>query len=552
MCFNTVSSRELGNFLMIRGRKLMDDMKALHGKLKAGKIGRRGFIQQASAMGLAASIPSTMLVTEAEAATPQKGGHFRQFLRGGSISDTLSPTLGGDTQQQNVSRQLLSNLTELLPNGKATGELAESWDVSANASTWAFKLRKDVEFHNGKTLDAKDVAYSINLHRGEDSTSVAKGLVSGIKDIKVDSSNTVIFTLETGDADFPSTLTDSHFGIIPAGTSDADVDKGIGTGPFKLKHWNPGVSAESERNPNYFKEGLPYFDSVETLNSNDATARQNAIVTGEADTIDDPDLKVLDLLSRKDGIRVLETPGTKHYTFPMRMDLEPYNNPDVRLALKYAVDRESMLASILFGHGYIGNDHPIARSMKYFAGDLPQREYDIDKAKFHLKKAGHQTLDITMHAADIYPGGVDAALLYKDHAAKAGININIERVPSDGYWSEVWNKVPFCASYWSGRPTVNDMFSLAFSNKSTWNETHWNNETFENILLEARAELDETKRAEMYTEMQRLVKDEGGLVAPVFGNFTSVISNKVWVPDTLAPNWVMDGCKNTERWAFMA
>ena len=96
------------------------------------------------------------------------------------------------------------------------------------------------------------------------------------------------------------------------------------------------------------------------------------------------------------------------------------------------------------------------------------------------------------------------------------------------------------------------MFSLAFSNKSPWNETNWSNEAFEKLLVEARAELDDAKRGEMYAEMQRLVHSEGGLVAPAFGNFISVTSDQIWVPDQLASSWTLDGCKNTERWAFIA
>ncbi len=525
----------------------------LQSALKRGAT-RREAMQMMVATGLSIAAAGSIVTaaSDALAATPKKGGHLRQILRGGSTSDSLDPTGALDTHPQNTVRQLFNNLTEQTPSGSVTGELAESWEASPDAATWTFNLRKGVEFHNGKTLDADDVVESINLHRGEDSKSSAKGLITGVADVKAAGKNTVVFTLEAGDADLPFTLTDAHFPILPAGTSVADMEKGIGTGPFNLKRWEPGVVSASQRNPNYFKEGLPYFDSVETLHASDSVARESALVSGQVDVMDDPDLKTIDNMSKLGGVKVQETPGTKHYTFPMRMDVNPYDNNDVRTALKLSIDREQILRTILNGHGYIGNDHPISRSMRYFASELPQRTYDTDKAKFHLKKAGLTSLDITIHAGDIYPGGVDAAVLYKETAAKSGININIKHVPTDGYWSEVWNKVPFCVSTWSGRPTANSMFSLAFSNKSSWNETNWNNEAFEKLLVEARAELDDAKRGEMYAEMQRLVHSEGGLVAPAFGNFISVTSDQIWVPDQLASSWTLDGCKNTERWAFIA
>ena len=145
---------------------------------------------------------------------------------------------------------------------------------------------------------------------------------------------------------------------------------------------------------------------------------------------------------------------------------------------------------------------------------------------------------------------MDAAILFKEHAAKGNVNIKVDRVSADGYWSNVWNTVPFCVSYWAGRPTEDLMLSLAFSAKSAWNETHWNNEQFEKLLVAGRAELDETKRKEMYSDMQRLISDEGGLIAPVFANTIDVISDKVGTPEVIASNYASDGYRSAERWWF--
>jgi len=509
-------------------------------------IPRRRFIKDAVSLGVAATVLPIAGSMKVNAAIPKKGGHLRQALRGGSSSDTLETgASSGDTQPQNVKRQIYNNLTEQLPDGSLGGELAESWEATSDAATWEFKLRKGIEFHNGKSLDAQDVVESIQKHLGEETKSVAKGLVSGVKEVKANGKHSIIFTLESGDADLPFTLTDHNFAIMPAG-----INEGVGTGPFVLKKWEPGVSAETERNPNYFKEGLPYFDSVETLSVTDATARQNALRTNSVDVIDEPILNTLDLFAKSGGINIQETPGNKHYTLPMRMNVSPFDNNDVRLALKHSIDREQILKTILNGHGYIGNDHPISRAMSYYADEIPQREYDIDKAKYYLKKSGNSSLDIEIHAADIFPGGVDTAVLFKNHAEKAGINIKVTQVSKDGYWSNIWNKVPMCVSYWSGRPTANAMFSLAFSSKSTYNETAWNNERFEKLLVEARAELNDAKRKDMYAEMQRLVSEEGGLIAPVFANFVSATSDSIGMADKQSSNWVLDGCKNTERWWF--
>ena len=529
----------------------MQRFEDLQRLLSEGRIDRREFIRRATALGLAAAIPSTLLAEQARAEAPKRGGKFRQALRGGSNADTLFGVLGGgDTHQVNTQLQILNNLTEITADSEVIGELAESWEASDDASQWVFKLRKGVEFHNGKSLEAEDVVHSINVHRGEESKSTGKGLVTAVDDIKADGKDTVVFTLKSGNADFAAIMADYHFSIAPAGSTDADWEKGIGTGPFVLTEWEPGVRSATKRNPNYFKEGSPYFDEVESLNITDVVARTNVLQTGEADLMDEPDFKTLDRFAQTSGVVVHEVGGYSHYTFPVLMDTAPFDNIDVRYALKYGIDREDMLQTILRGHGYVGNDHPIARTMRFHASELPQRQYDPDKAKFHLQQAGLSDLTVTLWAGNIYPGGVDAAVLYKAHADKAGINFEIQQVPADGYWSEVWNVKPFCVSYWQGRITEDLMLSLAFAADSPWNETHWTHERFNKILVEARAELDSAKRRDMYVELQRLISDEGGLVCPVFKNWVMATSDKVRVSDKISGAASVDGYKCPERWSF--
>ena len=524
-----------------------DDLKRL---LSEGRIDRREFIRRSTALGAAAAIPGIVLTEEARASEPKRGGRFRMAVRGGATSDSLSGGALLDSHAIVTSWQVRNNLTEILPDGSVAGDLAESWEASADASTWMFNLRKGVEFHNGKTLDAEDVVHSINLHRGEDSTSGASGVVAGITDVKADGKDKVVFSLKEGSADFPYLISDYHLVIGVAGTEGPEWDKGIGTGPFVLTEWNPGVRSASKRNPNYFKEGRPYFDEVETLNIGDTEARVNALRTGETDAIEEPDLKTAHLLAQAEGIRVVEANGFKHFTFPMRTDRAPFDNNDVRLAFKHAIDREAVLDTVLRGYGYVGNDHPIGRNQFNFARDLEQRQYDPDKAKFHLKRAGMENLKVTLDATDIYAGGTDSALLFKEHAAGAGIDIEIERVPVDGFWSNTWMKKDFITSFWGGRPTADWMFSVAYAQGAAWNDTFWSHERFNQLLLAARAELDLAKRREMYAEMQSICRDEGGAIVWGFGNWLLGVSDKIATADEVAGNLPMDGDRAPERWWF--
>jgi peptide/nickel transport system substrate-binding protein len=519
-------------------------------QLKGGKISRREFMQRSIAAGASVAMASS-LAGQAMAAEPKKGGKFRIGLGHGSTTDTFDPATVENDYTIMGTWVFRGHLTEVDENDQLSGDLAESWDVSDDAKTWVFKLRDGVEFHNGKTLDANDVVASLNYHRGEDSKSAAKPIVAGVQEIKATDKGEVTVVLDSGNADFPYIVSDYHLAIMPADNEGkVDWTTHIGTGGYVLQDWDPGIRASFKRNPNFYKSGKANFDEVEMLVVADIVARTNALTTGDLDLMDRCDIKTVHLLERNTEVSVKETSGTAHYTIPMLTDTPPYDNNDLRLAIKYACDREAMVKTILRGHGAVGNDHPIGRSNQYHAGDLEQRSYDIDKAKFHLKKAGYDSINLELHASDAaFGGAVDAAILLKEHAAPAGIDISVIREPADGYWADHWMKTPWIMSYWAGRPTEDWMFATAYAAGAAWNETRFNHPRFEELLLEGRSELNPERRRQIYFEMQQIVRDEGGELIPMFNNYVFAARANV-MHGNLSAAWAQDGQKAAERWWF--
>ena len=138
-------------------------------------------------------------------------------------------------------------------------------------------------------------------------------------------------------------------------------------------------------------------------------------------------------------------------------------------------------------------------------------------------------------------------MLYQEQAKRAGIDIEVVRAPNDGYWSNVWLKEPFCACYWGGYATEDTMFSTGYAPGAAWNDTHWDDERFNKLLVEARAELDAAKRAEMYATMQQMLRDEGGAIVPMFANAVMARSEKV-AHGRLSNSSSFDGRRIIERW----
>ncbi|MBC8443494.1 MAG: twin-arginine translocation signal domain-containing protein [Deltaproteobacteria bacterium] len=528
----------------------MKALERLEKLFTEGAISRRDFLARASALGLAAAVSPALLPKKAQAAVPKKGGHFIHAITGGSTSDSLDPATHTSSWNINVELQLRNLLVEVDANFNPTPELAESWEASDGAKKWVIKLRKGVEFHDGKSLDAEDVIYSLNHHRGKDSKSAAKPYLKPITSLKADGKHTLVFELEAGNADFPFILSDYHLAIFKAGTKGAEFEKGIGTGGYILETWEPGVTAITRRNPNYWKEGRAHFDKVETLHIKDVNARTNALKTGQIHYMERCERKTLHLLKRLPGIEIIAITGTKHFTMPMMTTTKPYDDNNVRLGLKYAANRKEMVKRILNGYGELGNDHPIASVNRYHNKDLPQRQYDPDKARFYMKKAGMLGHTFNLYTAEAaFAGADDTAILYKEHSKKAGIDINVIRAPSDGYWSKIWTVKEFTMCYWSGRPVEDLMFSVAYAAGAPWNDTKWSHKHFNELLVSARAEIDDKKRAQLYGEMQQICSDEGGTLIPMFAKLVEANSDKIG-HGPISAHMEADGQRNAERWWF--
>jgi peptide/nickel transport system substrate-binding protein len=511
---------------------MSNELEFLSHRVAAGKLSRRDFLGRAAALGVMAPFANSLLASAAKAAGPVKGGMLKGGLVGGGSTDSLDPALILTQVMGAFVKQWGEMIVELAPDGGLEYRIAEEIGASDDAKTWTLKIRDGIEFHNGKTVTPQDVVATLERHSDEKSKSGALGYMKGIESLKA-SGKEVIITLKEPNADLPYLLSDYHLVVQPNGGKD-DPNAGIGAGPYKVTVNEFGVRHGGERFANYWQgDKMGHADQVEIIVINDATARTSALQSGQVNMINRVEPKIVDLIKRVPGVTIRSYSGPGHYCFLMHCNTAPFDNNDVRMALKLALDREEMLDKILRGYGSLGNDFPINASYPLFSEDIEQRKFDPDKAAFHYKKSGHSG-SILLRTSDVaFPGAVDAAQLYQQSAAKAGITLEIKREPGDGYWTEVWNKQPFSASYWGGRSTQDQMYSTAYLSTADWNDTRFKREDFDKMLLAARAELDEAKRKAIYRDMGVMVRDEGGIILPMFNQFIDATGPKVagWIND---------------------
>jgi peptide/nickel transport system substrate-binding protein len=514
------------------------------------RISRREFMNYSMAAGITASAATGLWTTSARA-EPKKGGKFRVAIHDGNTSDTHDPGTYLTIMMIVMGHTHRSYLTLIETDGSLGPDIATEWKANADATEWTFKLNENVTFHSGKKMTADDVIASMNFHRGEKTKSAAKALLTDVTDIVKDGDYAITFKLASGNADLPWLMTDYHLAICPA-NDDGTIDwkSGDGTGPYKIVDGEFGVRFSLQRHEGWHLEGA-YFDELELLVIGDPNARQTALVTGDVDAVSLIDLKTMALLQRNPNLVIDNVPSAAAITMPMFCDTAPYDNKDVRNALKLAMNRDEIIEKIAFGAATKANDFHHSPAMPYWPDDIPQHDYDPDQAKSLLKKAGAEGLKVNLSSADsIYSGAVDMCVLYAEHAKAAGISINVVREPNDGYYSDVWLKKPFCVVAWGARPTPDVMYSLAYKDDAAWNESHWKNPRFNELLLMAKSELDDAKRAEMYREMAMLANDDGGTIIPFFKNFVYARRTNVEHGEKLAPSWELDGARACSRWWF--
>ncbi|MBM3598026.1 MAG: ABC transporter substrate-binding protein [Alphaproteobacteria bacterium] len=509
---------------------------------------RREYLAGAAALALTAGSGMVQAATTAptRAPVPLKGGHLVMGLSGANPSDRLDPASHVGSFMTNLAAQYSDTLTTISELYQVRPALATSWDARPGAAEWTIKLRRGVIFHNGKELTAADVIHSINHHRNPATKSVAYPLVAAITDIWDSDKYEVTIALDGGNADLPYLLADQHLAIHP---DQSDFADGIGTGAFVLETFKPGVRGAVRRNPNDWRSDRGHLAAVDTVAIADPAERLFAVQSGVVHIVDRVDPRALAGLDRRANPQVFNTAGSAYASFAMFADTPPFDRNDLRLALKFVIDRSAIVNTALGGGAKVANDHPIPSFHPFHASDIPQRSFDPDRARFHYRQSGHRGALRLAVADAAFPGAVEVAKVFQASAAKAGITIEVTRAASEGYWSEVWLKQPFAGAYWPGRMTADEMLSSAFASTSPSNDSHWNSPRFDELLLAARAELDAAKRKRMYRDMQVMLHNESGAVIPCFYNNIVVAHQRVrgYVPH---PAHDMSGFRAAEKLWF--
>ena len=465
-----------------------------------------------------------------QAASPRTGGTLRVGVTGGGAKDTLDiqiPTSVPDIARSFALGETLANYDT---SHRIQMALAQSILPNKNATVWTISLRKDLKFSDGRPLTSADVIATFRrITNPADKKNGFEGLkgIDLTKTLAIDS-RTIKVVLNSPDSTFVDSLAQYSNSIVPA---DFDPKNPVGAGPFKFESFTPGQQSVFVKNPNYWRAGQPYIDSLVLIDFPDDTARVNALLSGQVDAIDGLPFSQIPIVSANHNLKLLESKTGGWIPFTMRVDKAPFNDVRVRQALRLVVDRQQMIKQVLGGHGTIGNDLYAPLDVCYNSA-IPQRKRDIAQAKALLKAAGKSKLTVELVTSPVAAGVVEAAQVYVQQAKVAGITVKLKRVDTGTFYGDNYLKWGFAQDFWYTRDFLPQTAAGSLSN-SPYNETHWADATFKSLVAKALKTPKMSDRCALIKQAQKIEFISGGLIIWGFPNQVDAYAAKVqgFVPD---------------------
>lgn len=469
---------------------------------------RRGLMLGAVAGAAALSLPG--FARSEDTPPPRRGGRLRVGMFGGGASETLDPNISQTDLDIARAHVLFERLVDFNPDGSLFNQLAEEFSPNSDGTNWKIKLRSDVLWHDGTPFTAADVVYSLRYALDPANKAQGGADIAFVKseNIRALDKYTVEIVPEIAIATLPTSLSSRALYIFKEGTTS--FEEPIGTGPFAFKSWTRGERSLFVRNEHYRVPDRPYLDELEFISINDVTTRLNALIAGQIDCLAYLDAKMVPAVQATPNVKLLIADTGSYPGQVMQIDTPPFEDNRVRQAFRLMLDREEMIKVALAGYGTIGNDLACPFDPDY-AGNIPQRAYDPDKAKFLIKQAGKEGETVPLYTGDIGPGMVESSLLIAQYAAKAGITVTMNKVPAEQYYTDQFMKVPFQCTNWGQRP-LDSQFAQAFNKAAPYNESHWYRPEFDKLTDEARRTLDPKLRKELWEAAQQMLWDEGGYI----------------------------------------
>jgi len=462
--------------------------------------------------------------TSSSQGTPQRGGTLRMGGAGGGATDSVDAHTAVTKLDIARVHQLYEPLMIRDADFNLEPVVAESVEPNKDLTVWTARLREGLTFHDGRPVRPEDVIATYQRILDPQTAASGAQLLSFLDPdnmSKVDS-RTVQFKLDKPSALFLDAISEYFQGIVP---EDYDPAKPVGSGPFKYESFDPGRQSVFSRNDEYWREGEPYLEQLVIIDFADDVARVNALSAGDVEAIESLPYGQISVVEGDSELTLLTSQTGNWNPFTMRVDAEPFSDVRVRQAMRLLVDRQQMIDLVLGGNGAIAND-------LYCPGDpcyndsLPQREQDIEQAKSLLASAGQEGLQVELTTSPVAQGIVEAATVFAEQARLAGVDVRLNKVDTSVFYGDDYLSWPFAQDFWGTRSFLAQVAQGSLPT-SPFNETHWEDPEFIDLVTAAEQEADEDKRCTLIQDAQQIEYDSGGHIIWGFINLVDAYSNNV-------------------------
>ena len=460
------------------------------------------------------------------------------FVDGPQGMDPALAVVGASHQAIDL---IYSGLTKLDKDAKPVPDLAQSWTIDPAGTTYTFKLRAGVKFHDGKPLTADDVVYTFKRLMDPKTGYSYATEVESITDVKAVDPTTVEFKLSKPTGPLLTFFAFPGNFIVPKHVAEAGAtltNAPVGTGPFRFVSYSPNQELVLEANKDYYVQGVPKVDKLDIKFIADDTERANALLGGNLDFATRVGPKDYDGIVATPGFAGSEQVGGRWYWIMTQDKNPPLDNPLVRKALSYAIDRKAMAETLFFGHAKPILGGPIPDwSWAYEAKtDAIPPEGDVEKAKALLKDAGFPNgLKLDMILGSTWRNLAEQGPLIKDMLARAGIDVTLSSMENPRYLETVWSggKYQISNMFWlSPLADPDDFTYLNYRCGSGMNAQKYCSEKLDALLQQARYTADEAGRKALYTQATQLMLDDMPLIPTVTATMLDAFTSKVkgWQP----------------------
>jgi peptide/nickel transport system substrate-binding protein len=521
------------------------ELASLIHALTAGQIDRRSFFRGCAAIGLPALTAFTLMsaskwtaVSQAAAAESVPGARHGGVLRAAYSTDPagFDPAVPTSGMSHVVIEQIFSTVMSLDHEARPYPDLAESFDISEDGLRYTFKLRKGVKFHNGDDLTAEDVKFTFDRLRKPETGYPYATQVQTIESVEAPDDHAVIFHLSQRTGPFLVYLAFPGSSIVPKKLVESGHDlnaQPIGSGPFKFVRYKPKNVVEMVRNDAFYEADKPYFDALEMRIVSDQTALTNSLRTGVNNFSNQVAPKDWAALEAHPDLATQAIAGSRWHWMLTNTSKKPLDDPAVRRAIAYAIDRKSITDAVFFGLADPILGGIIPKWNWAYAPDtqvLPPSG-DPEKARKILAEAGYtEPIELTYTVSSSMPILVDMAPLIQANLLAAGFRIKLDSVEIPRYWDVVWSggNYELSTMFWlSPMADPDDFVGLNYRCDSPMNPQKFCSEEMDRLLHEANTAPTQEARAEIYEKVQELSLEQMPLVPLVNAYVLNAYSNKL-------------------------